>query len=336
LSQFAVLKADLDQLLNTIESELERSPQRRQLVATGHKLEQQTDQIVAMVTSNAPYDAIVAECRELQNDWRPFAAELRGFKNRTIERHVRRIEHSEYQLQALLRLPHQLDRQRLLTLTNTLMTQVDEFYLRAPLKLLITLPNGSDVIPTCDQFYGTCEHFADCVQKGSDHEQLLEDYQYVDEAWVAFHSMFRQLNSSKAQAVLDDIERGIVTLREALQLNQGFDRDEAINLAAALISHAEAFDSDLHKYLERNPKNFGKTALQETHALVEAARHLHEHLSAGGDARQLLRESQDIAKRWHRVHEYVRLCNNGDRLPLLRTSAKITPLVVELGTKLEI
>jgi len=289
-----------------------------------------------MVNGSAPYDAIIAECRTLIDMWYPYAAELRALNNRTFDRYLLKIDHSEYQLHALLRLPQRLDRERLLNLTNTLMQQVDEFYLRAPLKLLITLRNGSEVIPTCNQFYGVCEHFADSVQNGADHQDLIEDYRYVDEAFVAFNTMFRELNSAKAQAVLDDIERGVVALRDSLQLVEGFNRDEAANLAASLVEYSEKFDSDLHTWLDRNPRNFGKAALQETHALIDAARSLHEHALAGADARTLQRESRDISNRWQHVHDYVRRCDSGDRYPLLRASARITPVVVELETKMEI
>lgn len=336
LLEMASLRADLKNLLIDVEVAVQRSSDRHRYILDGQKVQQQAERVASLAGGTAGYDAIVAEYRQFETRWSAYAISLRALDSRQIERNVRRINHSDTQIHLLLKLPTRVDRDELLHLTMSLMKDVDEFYVRAPLKLLITLPEASEVIPTCNQFYGVCEHFADAASSDSDHSQLIEDFRYVEDAWDEFQTMFRQLNSSKAQEVLNDIERGIMALREALQLHEGLDREKAASLAASLASLQERLDSDLRRWLDRQPRDFRKTALQESQALGDAVRRFQNHALNGSDPSQLQRECEDIFARWQRVHGYVKLCNTSDRINLLTTSAKITPVVVELRTRLVI
>ncbi len=336
LLEIASLRADLKNLLVDVEAAVQRSSESRRLILEGQKVQQQADRVGSLVSGTAGYDAIVAEYQQFETRWTAYTIALRALDSRQIERNVRRINHSDSQIHLLLKLPTRVDSDELLYLTTSLMKDVDEFYVRAPLKLLITLPEASDVIPTCNQFYGVCEHFADAASSDSDQSQLIEDFRYVEDAWGEFQALFRQLNSSKAQEVLNDIDRGIMSLREALQLHEGLDREKAASLASSLTTLQEHLDTDLRRWLDHQPRDFRKTALAESQAMGDAVRRFQTHVLNGGDPSQLQRECEDIFVRWQRVHGYVKQCNTSDRLHLLTISAKITPVVVELRTRLVI
>jgi hypothetical protein len=119
-------------------------------------------------------------------------------------------------------------------------------------------------------------------------------------------------------------------------LNEGLDREKAAEMAASLASLSERLDGDLRRWLDRQPREFRKTALAESEALSQAVRRFHGHVLRGSDPEQLQDDCDDIFDRWQRVHRYVKLCDTSDRMNLLSVSAKITPVVVELRTKLAV
>ena len=198
--QTASLSSEFSRLLDDIEVELNRSAERTSLLLHGRKVQQQAHHVLNLVAERDSYDEIVSEYRRFQSLWYPFAARLRPLDNRYLERGVRRISHIDSKVHELLFLPQKLDRQRLMHLTGVLRKDVDSFFDRAPLKLLIDLPNSEQALPTADEFYGLCENFIDCVERGEDYDNLIGCFDYIEETWRSFDQLFRPLKSDSAHA----------------------------------------------------------------------------------------------------------------------------------------
>jgi hypothetical protein len=266
--------------------------------------------------------------------WYPFATRLRAVDNRYVERNVRRIGQTDTAIHELLRLPKDINKQELLHLTNTLMKDVDEFYLRAPLKLLISLPNRDKVLPACDQFYGNCERFAESVTRGSNRNELLDSYRHIDDSWLAFENAFRDMRSRKAHRVLKDIERGVDSLRAAMEIQDGYNDNNIAEMAADIEGLSEHIDEDLRRWFNRQRVSFKNEALQASRDFTAAARDFHSAVVSGSRPEDLGQHVDLLYSDWQRLHKYIRRCKTEDRQHLLSVSAQITPVVVELRTTL--
>jgi len=329
----ATLTADLRNLLDDIEIELERSPRRDELLYSGRQVYSHARDVVHVLnTRRAGHDHVVTAYREFRASWQPFATKLHSIANRYIERSVRRIGQADSTIGELLWLPNQIDRQELLYLTNTLMKDVDEFFVRAPLKLLITLPNNSNVLPVCDEFYGVCENLASSVTSDDSHADLIESYRYVEEAWQAFHDTFHGMRSQKAHVVLKDIEQRIIALRSALEFQTTFDKEAALELAANIHGLAEHVADDMRNWFSRQNVQFRNEALRASQDFVSASRELESKLVNGADVQRLAHDIDHLQADWQRVHDYIQRCNTADRHHMLSVSARMTPALIELHT----
>jgi len=336
-SRTASLAADLQNLRADIELELEPSDNKTMLLLTTQKLVQQADLVVNAIMDDASYDSIVSEYKRFQELWYPHAAKLRPIDNRYVERNVRRIAQTDRNVHELLWLPQQIDPSQLLHLTSMLKKQVDEYFTRAPLKLLIELPNPEQALPTANEFYGVCEHFADCVASGNPRNELIDAFRYIDGAWQSFDRVFRPLKSQKAQIVLNQIEEGINALREALYMrNERFDRNAAIELAASAENLAEHIDYETRRWLSKRRPSFRAEAQAATENLLARSRKFHENLVKGVGVSQLRKDCSELYEQWRVVYGYISKCDSEERPQLARLAASTTPALVELRAVLEL
>lgn len=335
IRQASALTADLENLLEDIDIELGGDPNSATLLINGRKAHQQAIGLIQNIAREAGYDSIVGEYKRFKDLWYPLATQLRPYENRYIERSVRRIRTVDSTLHSLLWLEKKIDNQQLLHVTSVLTKDADEFFTRTPLKLLVNLPNGYEVIPVADEFYGVLQNFADVVTRGESFESIVDAFQYVDDSGEQFVTLFQQINSRSALSVLSEIERSLDSLRMALKIENTTNLQPAIELAATLEVLADRLDIDTNNWLNRRRESFRVDALKATAGFAQATHQLHEGLVNGVEIEQLRREVNDLFSRWRTVYGYISRCDSEDRPILARGAAKITPGLVELRTLLE-
>ncbi|MCA9073166.1 MAG: hypothetical protein KDA84_29790, partial [Planctomycetaceae bacterium] len=267
LRKTAALSADLHNLMDDIEIEVPRSQQQIDLLLRGRRIEQQARQVANTVADTGDYQTVTGQYREFQRVWYPFATDLRPLNNRYLERGVRRVNEVDGSIHELLYLPQQMDREKLVYLSGVLQRDVDDFFVRAPLKLMINLPNSDRVLSTADEFYGVCENFTDVVKRGENTQQIIDAYHYIEDSWRSFSGVFRELKSQAAQQVLAEIGNNIVALGHALQVtggghDGGYDRHNALEIAASLDNAARHLENDIGRWLSVRSVNFRDYALQ--------------------------------------------------------------------------
>ncbi len=332
LQQTSALAMVLNNLMDDIEIEVRDPEQRTQLLLTGRRIEQQSRQVVDMVANREQYDRVVSQYKSFQNMWYPYATRLRPIENRYLERGVRRIQEVDNTIHELLWLPQEMDRQQLLHLTNVLKKDVDNFFLRAPLKLLIELPDSELVISTANEFYGVCDNFVDLVNHGESEAGVQDAYQYISEAWEHFNLVFGRLSSPAAHQVLNDIERSILALREALQIREGFNNRDAVELAASLENLAFQLDRNMQSWLNARREVFRAEALRESSDFVANCHKLHAALATQAPQTQVRQNVTQLYESWRRLYDYASRCTTAERHDLRNVSAQITPVLVELQT----
>ncbi|WP_166820550.1 hypothetical protein [Thalassoroseus pseudoceratinae] len=339
MSQTASLASGVHNLMEDIEVELPRSQQKQNLLLEGRRIQQQAEICYDSVADQEEYRLVLDEYRMFQQMWFPFATKLRPLNNRYLERDVRRINELDHQMHELLWMPHQMDRERLIYISSLLQRDVDDFFVRAPLKLLIELPRADQVLAISDEFYGTCEHFNDVVSRNESTERVVEAYQYVDDAWQSFSGLFRDLKSQAAQQVLSEIEQNIEALATALRFETGsssgnYNYDRAIEAISTLDNLAYHLESDIGRWLSTSRETFRNQAMQDASTLTQRTRRIHEMLIAGADRPDVIREITELDRDWRAVAQWINRCNTVDRPHLDRLANRISPAVAELRTLL--
>ena len=334
IQKTASLGSSLQHLLDDIEIELERSTDRSQLLIDGRRIHQQATHVGSTITDKADRATVLEEYQQFLTSWTPFEARLRPIQNRYIERSLRRIDTVNHDIKELLWIPHEVDRTELLHQTNTLKRNVDSFFERAPLKLLITLKDTNNVLPVSDEFYGICEHFTDCVEDKQTHDELVEAFRFVETSWTDFQATFNPLESQKAHLVLKDIEDGIRSLREELKITDSFDRKAAVELAAAVDNLAQHLTADVNRWIGNTDTELGRQARKDTAAFSAAARQLHTDAVGGGNVAKLTQDCESLFNQWGQLHSYIPRADKEDREHLQRVSSRMTPYLVDLRTML--
>ena len=316
-------------LVEDIDFELRRSPQREALKLEASQARQLATGFAEDVSQGAGHNELVAAYREFLAVWNPLVRTLCSAPTRYIERTVLRIQPVDQAIHELLWLPRGIDRQVLSQLTIGIMAEVDRIFDSVTLNVLMTLPGRDEIPGAASDFYGVCEHFADCVQRDEDLDELVDAYSYLTPAWVSFSRHFRTTDHSGIRGSLDEIEKRLVALREPLGVPGGFSREEARDLAASLERLAGLLEEDIALGL-RNRDDFAaerRTLVEQCRQFRSSAREIHS-LLVGNVAGATLRDSSVTAfSRWEQLSNSIRNCDAPSR-------ENLAPLMVRISERL--
>ena len=328
----AALNVDFQNLIEEVQFELGNTQSGQNTIIEIRKTQQQARHMSLLVREESGYEALNREFDRLNQLWDPILMNLRKENNRYIERALSRISDSMTAMHELLFRPHQIDRQKLLYLTSLLRKDVDEFFSRTPLKLLIHLPDSDYILPTADAFYGVCENFTDLVERGENEQQLVEAFSYITDSQEEFSRVFKPIRSQAALNVLTAIDNHVTELRTAMVIQESFDRRKAIELGASLENLSEHLHLDTQLWLSEVNVGFKNEALRETSSFAQRAAEFHRQALQGASISKLRTLSADLYENWRRVHGYISLSQGEYRSHLARLATHIGPTIVEMRT----
>ncbi|GIX04196.1 MAG: hypothetical protein KatS3mg114_0065 [Planctomycetaceae bacterium] len=281
-------------------------------------------------------ELITNEYKQYQALWYPLRARLQEYDNRYFERSLRRITQTEAELHQLLLLPNKVDTQQLVYLTSVLRKDIDEFFDRMSLRLLMSIPQADRVPGVASEFYGVCEHFIDSVQTNAKYSDLVESFRYIEAAQRSFLGVFQNVPSREAQAALRQIAKTIDALRTTMGVQSDtVDYSAAIDLTAQVESLAEQLEWVARRWLSRDRQPFSSACLAAISRLRSNLLALHQDLVAGnGSATQYRQQIEQIYNNWREVYNHIVKCQTEDRPNLGKLASRITPTLVELRTLL--
>lgn len=330
----ASLAGDLQNLLEDIGSELGRTPQAQQWMIQTGKARQLMLTLVSMCRdSQADANDLAREYKQFAAVWQPLAVKVQAESSSYLQRDIRRINASAGKIHQLLLLPKTVDKAQLVFLAATLKRDIDDFFSRTPLILVMHLPKSGRALATADQFYGVCDHFVDQVNRGEPDDVLVDSFRFIEEAERTFSDVYGEINSDKAVASLQRIGQTVATIRSSLNLQrEDFDRVAASDLAASIANLTEQLDQATKQWLANDPQSFGNACRQETAALATRAAAIHTDLIRGVPVAQLQRNIDETYEHWRTAYRYLVQCQTDDRPGLGRLSGRLTPALVELRT----
>lgn len=335
--------ATLDSSVNMLIEELELDPtggnQIYQIVRNARKLEQQVSRIQGMLLDRGSYDQLVTEYKRFDLMWVRLLEDVRPLQNRLIERSVRNIVDADSRLHDLLWISQKSNRENLRQVADSLMRDVDEFFNRTPLKLLLHIPNVGNVLETADSFYGTVNNFRDGVVRNESDRELLESYQYIEEFGNKFIRDFSALRSQAGRVVLREIEDGIASLRNELHISgttTSVDLRMLTTSAAALENLADHLNYDVKSWLDQDRQSFRLDALKASSAFVLKAQQFHQLLATRPTVQVLRRETTALNEAWRQVFGYLGYCRTADREHIAYLARDISSTIAALQTPLQL
>ena len=186
-------------------------------------------------------------------------------------------------------IPQQADTANLSYIVEGLKHDIDEYFTRAPLKLVMELPESRTALLTAaGAFYGTCEQFLqDAAVENASPADLADSFHNVAEAWHAFEHTFRPMNSEPARRVLNRVEEGINSIADSLQINdQQFDRRRISEYAYALLAAADNINRDTQIWVDRD-QNAPDAAADETAKFLTHCQRFSDAVTANTTVDQL-------------------------------------------------
>ncbi len=329
------LAQDLRTLISDVQVELGPRDSQSVLLNLNRARQQVLNLSSLLEQNNVDSQLIVDEYRRFQTLWNPEQMKLQAFNNLYLERSIRRIMQTDGEIHQLLLLPNQVDRQQLTYLASSLKRDIDNFFDRTSLKLLMNMPQANRVAGVASEFYGVCEHFVSEVQSNARHEQLVDSFRYIEEAQRHFSDVFYNIPSNDALAALQQIEQTIATMSSALRVQRdSFDRRSAIELVARVESEIMQLESATMRWLSVDRQQFANACLQSVRTLRQQTQQLSQDLVRGANTQQLRVRTEELYDTWRTVYNYLVRCQTSDRTNLGRISSRITPALVELRTML--
>lgn len=331
LTQTSALSNALGILVEDIEIEFSREPQRFELVRAGQEVEQRMVQVSNLIIDRQSYDSIKREYLAFRDSWNSFATRLRPYHNRIISRGIQRVVQQDRSIQELLWLPQDgANMQEIAHLTEALKRDVDEFYRRATLRLLISLP-PANYIATSDEFYGTVENLIDTVNHNESTNNLITSFSYIEQSWKDFSAMFHTVESPAALQLLDKVNNSINALRVSLRIEQPSESIDLAKLVVSLETQSTQLSVIAEQWLATESPSFRQSTQNSIRDFSNTAHELHRIILMQPAATALVRsKSSELFESWFQLHEKISRCETREKYQLQETAVRITQMLMDL------
>lgn len=331
----------LDSSLYNMSDELRRdaSPKVSMMVSDTRKLQQQVARIDELVIDNYPYERIVSEYNRFERAWAVMLGQVTTISNPYVERSVRRIIEADNLIHELLWIENTTSRAQLKQTADALIRDVDEFYNRTPLKLLLTFKNATGTLQTADNFYGTIQNFKDNLDRNESDQELIESYRYVEEYGTVFVRTFSALKSQAAIVVLREIEDGMAALRAELNLGgtvSQVDTRELIPIAASLDNLAYQMEFDIRAWMNKARPTYRAEVTAASAAFMNRTQKLHNMLDSEPTLQELQRETESLYLEWKTVYGFLSRCTTEERVNLSQFASEIRRDLTDLNSSLRL
>ncbi len=334
----AALTDKLQRLAEDIGVEMVDPEMRRSLTGMARRTQSEAQMVSDLVDSENDPAAVAGEFKEYLELWHPLARQIRQVDaNHALERTVFRISQSNREIAEFLRMPAQNDASSVGYMMEALKRDIDEYFTRAPLRLVMELPDARTALATAGEFYGICEQFVQDANNNASQADLAESFRNVSQAWRSFNHTFRPMNSEPARRVLNRIEEGMGSLADALQLyDQQFDGRRISEVAYALSAAADNISRDTQIWLEHDRQDFADEALRATQSFVQHCQRFSDAVTGGATVEQLRPEIVNLYEHYKRVYGFISQCGGRERGRLAENAKRAKTALVDLRTQLEI
>lgn len=333
LTQVMAMGADFNNLIDDIELEMGMTAEARELIRGVRSIRTQAAYSADLIAERGDYKRIVEAYQRAEADWEPIAKRLASVNNRYIDRSVRRIVSAGNTIKQLLWLDNEADISELINTANSMRANVDEFFKRTPLLLMVKLENPQLALRAANSFYDACDVYTEQVRDNADIDTLMEVFKDLETTGHDFLKIFSPLPSRQGQLVLSDINRDLASLQELAQSHyggDGFDLIAATNIAAEMETLAEHIDFDLRQWLRQSNDPQSRAALQLSAQFKANTRQLSNSIAVRRPREEIRTLTAKVYEDWRRIDQVLRRAPEEDRLHMASISSKLTSALYDL------
>ena len=338
-SRLSVLESALYNISEELSYDLNGTAKTAQIVNECRKMQQQITRVVDLVMDQYPYERIVSEYNRFDRAWVLTLEQLRTANSPVVDRAVSRAIQADSDIHELLWLESTSDRAQMKQIADALIRNVDEFYSRTPLKLLLSFKNAADTLAIADDFYGTVLNLKDNLARNESDEVLIESYRYVEEYGAKFTRTFKTMQSQQGIVVLRQIEDGMAALRSALNLGgtvSQVDTRRLLPVAASLENLADQLDWNVKHWVNSDRPAYRNEVLQASASFMARTQRLSKMMNSTPTLTELQREADGLYVEWKAIYSYLSRCNTADRSYLSQDARDIISDLRELDSQLRL
>ncbi len=337
--QLSVLENALYNMSDELNRDANGTSKTAAIVNDCRKMQQQITRVQDMVLAQYPYDRIVREYNFFDRPWELTAEQLRAANNSYVERAFNRVVQADNSIHELLWLETSTDRVQLKQTADALIRNVDDFYSRTPLKLLLGFKNAAVTLESASDFYGTVQNFQDNLNRNESDETVIDSYKYVEEYGAVFLRTFGTMQSQQGLVVLHQIEDSMASLRSSLKLGGTVSQVDTRRLqpiASSLESLADQLDWDVRHWLNTARPDYRNEALQASATFMKRTQRLSKMMNAAPTLTELQKEADSLYQEWQAIYSYLSRCNTADRAYLSQEARDIRNDLTELNAGLRL
>jgi hypothetical protein len=251
---------------------------------------------------------------------------------------MQRLSAANYSIHELLWMDNTTSRAQLKQTADALIQDVDEFYKRTSLLLLLNFKNATQTLSVATDFYGTVQNFNDLLERNEDDAQLVESFRYIEEYGAVFLQTFRQMKSQAGIVVLQEIEDGIASLRRELKLGGSAPQpgSDLEVVAASLEDLADQLDIDLRQWLNSERPTWRNDATLASTAFVKRCQRIHRLVDSNARTTELVREVDALFAEWRNLYAFLERCRTADRQNLAWRAKLINEELVNVDSRLQL
>ncbi|MFK7820202.1 MAG: hypothetical protein AB8G99_15885, partial [Planctomycetaceae bacterium] len=333
LTQVMAMSADFDNLIDDITLEMGTTVEARELVRGVRSIRTQSQYAADLIAERGTYQRIVEAYQRAETDWKPIAERLTRVRNRYIDRSVRRIVSAGNSLKELLWLENNADISELIATANAMRANVDEFFKRTPLLLIVKLQDPEFALRAANHFYDACDVYTEQVQGSADIDTLMEVFKDLEVTGQDFMQTFAPLPSRQGQLVLADISRDLRSLQEMASSHyggDGFNMIAATDVAAELETLADHIDYDLRAWLRNRTDANTRAALALSARFKTETSELYQSIVSRRPREEIRRQTANAYEDWRKISQILRRVPEEDRDHMASISAKLTNAFLDL------
>jgi hypothetical protein len=329
------LSTELRHLVETIDLELGRTQQCRDLTIQGQRNVQLARLLSIAINTRPDNESIVRSFQQWHSDWLRFAAALYTLSNRHLERDLQHVDEEVRELHALLWLPLPVDYRQLSHL-NGLMKDIDQLFDSVSLNTLLSLRTSQNVLTTSSEFYGLCEHFTLVIEDEEPIDHMVRDFRDLERSWPQLSGCFKTSRDPLIVGAIRSIDQTFVSLRDALRIRPDNNADLALQVTASLDVLGEQLNQELNRRIFRSsryPEEFVRginSGLATFKAQMEGIEHA---LAQNATLPSLRNACRDSLRTWTKINtDYVARLPQQHRAMVVPYTSEITNQLVQLET----
>ncbi len=325
------LRSDFQHTLQDLYYESNDQPELRPALQSGKVLLANLNQATGLI-STADYEQIVAAYQGCHDQWRDFNRQLYRFPNQRIIRDVQQLKSTGAQIQDLLYLHSEVDREYLQFLAGAVSSNAAGMMNLVTMTHLLNCPDPVRMVNDAREFCALADGLKSNVAAGQPIEDLAWDFRLFDVQWSTMRDQLAALNDELINQRLSEINYTVATLGLNVGEGPAISADQMLQLTSQLDQLTYQLQRETDRRLGRGgyQAGFANQLRKRSEDLHDGIHVLQTSLAAGETVQQVSRQVRRVTRSWDKVTPQLAKMSERDQRDLAYLRSQIEPSMVKL------